>query len=187
MSITLEKLDEATRPIIGIENRTAEEAFGIMCDRIRSLRATLSRSGEAVAAEPFCYVYTEPDFLGDMNNAPVQGYTDFSDGPKPGYEPLYKGASPPSVPTGYKLMPEEPTQTMLNAGVAEKDTDKTYRAMISAAPPAPASQERVKALEEAAREAIDLLAERKYGSHARSPGHNARLVLERALKDPTHD
>ncbi|KGT79307.1 hypothetical protein MA20_12895 [Bradyrhizobium japonicum] len=30
-------------------------------------------------------------------------------------------------------------------------------------------------------EACDLLAERKYGSPARSPGHNARLVLERAL------
>jgi hypothetical protein len=30
-------------------------------------------------------------------------------------------------------------------------------------------------------EACDLLAERKYGNPARSPGHNARLVLERAL------
>lgn len=30
-------------------------------------------------------------------------------------------------------------------------------------------------------EACDLLAERKYGNAARSPGHNARLVLEGAL------
>ena len=28
-----------TRPIIGIENRTAQEAFDIMCDRIRSALA----------------------------------------------------------------------------------------------------------------------------------------------------
>ncbi|UGY15255.1 hypothetical protein HAP48_0043140 [Bradyrhizobium septentrionale] len=32
-------------------------------------------------------------------------------------------------------------------------------------------------------EACDLLAERKYGSPARSPGHNARLLLERALEN----
>lgn len=37
----------------------------------------------------------------------------------------------------------------------------------------------------AMREACDLLAERKHGSPARSPGHNARLVLESALaRDP---
>lgn len=29
-----------TRPIIGIENRTAQEAFDIMCDRIRSAFVT---------------------------------------------------------------------------------------------------------------------------------------------------
>lgn len=34
----------------------------------------------------------------------------------------------------------------------------------------------------AIKEACDLLAERKYGSNARSPGHNARLLLERALE-----
>ena len=34
----------------------------------------------------------------------------------------------------------------------------------------------------AMREAIDLLTERKQGSSARSPGHNARLVLESALR-----
>ena len=37
-------------------------------------------------------------------------------------------------------------------------------------------------LVEAMREAIDLLKERKHGSPARSPGHNARLVLEDALR-----
>lgn len=36
-------------------------------------------------------------------------------------------------------------------------------------------------LVDAMKEACDLLAERKYGSHARSPGHNARLTLEAAL------
>ena len=35
--------------------------------------------------------------------------------------------------------------------------------------------------EKALREACDLLAERTYGSPARSPGHNARLTLEAAL------
>lgn len=38
------------------------------------------------------------------------------------------------------------------------------------------------ALREAMQEACDLLAERKYGSPARSPGHNARVALEWALK-----
>ena len=33
----------------------------------------------------------------------------------------------------------------------------------------------------AVREAIDLLAERKHGHRARSPGHNARLCLESAI------
>jgi hypothetical protein len=41
--------------------------------------------------------------------------------------------------------------------------------------------ERVKGLVEAAQLACDLLAERTYGSAARSPGHNARLALEAAL------
>ncbi|MHB1208049.1 MAG: hypothetical protein ACYCZX_20970 [Rhodospirillaceae bacterium] len=38
------------------------------------------------------------------------------------------------------------------------------------------------ALRKAIKEACDLLAERTQGSHARSPGHNARLLLERALR-----
>lgn len=38
-------------------------------------------------------------------------------------------------------------------------------------------------LRAAMHEAIDLLAERKYGNHARSAGHNARLCLEAAIVD----
>lgn len=37
-------------------------------------------------------------------------------------------------------------------------------------------------LREAMQEACDLLAERKYGSPARSPNHNARVTLEWAMK-----
>lgn len=51
---------------------------------------------------------------------------------------------------------------------------------MQAAMPAPAGV-RVKALEDAMREACDLLAERTHGSPARSPAHNARLRLEAAL------
>lgn len=63
-------------------------------------RETAERQlAEALAAQgkPFCWVKVVPDFMGDMHNAPEQGYTDFSDEPKPGYEPLYKApaASPP--------------------------------------------------------------------------------------------
>lgn len=39
----------------------------------------------------------------------------------------------------------------------------------------------IKRLKEAIKEASDLLAERIYGSPARSPGHNARVVMEYAL------
>jgi hypothetical protein len=41
--------------------------------------------------------------------------------------------------------------------------------------------EELQALRNAAKQACDLLAERTYGSPARSPSHNARLVLEGAL------
>jgi hypothetical protein len=44
-----------------------------------------------------------------------------------------------------------------------------------------AAESKLSALEGAAREACDLLAERTYGSAARSPGHNARVRLESAL------
>lgn len=50
-------------------------------------------------------------------------------------------------------------------------------AQVAPAPVVPAE-----GLVAAIREAIDLLAERKHGSPARSPGHNARLVLEAALR-----
>lgn len=39
-------------------------------------------------------------------------------------------------------------------------------------------------LREAMKTACDLLAERTYGHAARSPGHNARIVLEHALATP---
>lgn len=42
-------------------------------------------------------------------------------------------------------------------------------------------QNAVERMRAAVQEACDLLAERKYGSTARSPSHNARLVMERAL------
>jgi hypothetical protein len=42
---------------------------------------------------------------------------------------------------------------------------------------------RIETLRAAMQQACDLLAERKHGNRARSPGHNARLVLEAALKE----
>ena len=50
---------------------------------------------------------------------------------------------------------------------------------------AEAAERRAGELEGAMRLACDLLAERTYGSRARSPGHNARLVLESALLPAT--
>lgn len=46
---------------------------------------------------------------------------------------------------------------------------------------AEAAEARIAELTEALRTASDLLAERAYGSPARSPGHNARVVMEAAL------
>lgn len=46
--------DEITRPIIGIENRTAQEVFDIMCDRLRA-EVKAARAGKGVGgreAEP---------------------------------------------------------------------------------------------------------------------------------------
>lgn len=45
-------MSELTRPIIGIENRTAQEVFDIMADRIRSC---LLDKPEAVEGEPFAW------------------------------------------------------------------------------------------------------------------------------------
>ena len=44
-------LRDLTRPIIGIENRTAQEAFDIMADRIRAALATLSKPEPAAVGE----------------------------------------------------------------------------------------------------------------------------------------
>ena len=41
---------ELTRPIIGIENRTAQEVFDIMCDRIRSALVSAPAVPDAVRA-----------------------------------------------------------------------------------------------------------------------------------------
>lgn len=41
-------VDDLTRPIIGIENRTAQEAFDIMADRIRSRLAALASAPDGV-------------------------------------------------------------------------------------------------------------------------------------------
>jgi hypothetical protein len=50
MTITPEQKDPL-RPIVGVENRTAQEVFDIMCDRIRAaLEAAERRAGEAEAA-----------------------------------------------------------------------------------------------------------------------------------------
>jgi DNA-binding PucR family transcriptional regulator len=47
MTLTPEQKDPL-RPIIGVENRTAQEVFDIMCDRIRAaLEAAERRAGEA--------------------------------------------------------------------------------------------------------------------------------------------
>lgn len=37
------------RPIIGIENRTAEEVFDIMCDRIKSRQTFTEESRDSIA------------------------------------------------------------------------------------------------------------------------------------------
>ena len=57
--------------------------------------------------------------------------------------------------------------------------------MIGRAHPSPtpaADADRVRTLETAMKTACNLLAERTHGNPARSPGHNARLELEAALK-----
>ena len=48
-----DRLDRLTRPIIGIENRTPQEAFDIMCDRIRGALTELQhrRAEEAGTAD----------------------------------------------------------------------------------------------------------------------------------------
>ena len=65
---------------------------------------------------------------------------------------------------------------------AQADYEARIRSALVSAPPQSASDG---AMREAMLEACDLLAERKQGGYARSPSHNARLVLERALsRDP---
>lgn len=40
--------EDLTRPIIGIENRTAQEVFDIMCDRFRRSAVSAERPGDAI-------------------------------------------------------------------------------------------------------------------------------------------
>lgn len=49
----VDKLEGLVRPIIGIENRSAQEAFDIMVDRIRSHFAATPANGEQVEREQF--------------------------------------------------------------------------------------------------------------------------------------
>ncbi|WP_449044169.1 hypothetical protein [Paracoccus versutus] len=70
------------------------------------------------------------------------------------------------------------------AGKAHPDqqlVDLAHVLAILDSNPAPQPEGQVQRLSDAIRQACDLLAERKYGSPARSPAHNARLVLEAAL------
>ena len=63
-----------------------------------------------------------------------------------------------------------------------KNAQAYWRAETAHAEAAEAQRDRMR---EAAIEACDLLAERIYGSPARSPGHNARVILESALSQGT--
>lgn len=49
-SVSNERLTGLTRPVIGIENRTAQEVFDIMCDRIKAL-SSLEASPAPVSEE----------------------------------------------------------------------------------------------------------------------------------------
>lgn len=58
-----ERVEAATRPIIGIANRSAQEVYDIMCDRIRMLSAAA-----AVKAEPVLHVNQS-----DLDRIPLDG------------------------------------------------------------------------------------------------------------------
>jgi len=62
--------DALTRPIIGIENRTAQEAFDIMCDRIRR-SAALAQAEQTVAAKPLEWIAPWPDEATDTRRSAV--------------------------------------------------------------------------------------------------------------------
>jgi len=53
--------DALTRPIIGIENRTAQETFDIMCDRIRRSAAFSEAEQQPVAVKPQCCMCGKKD------------------------------------------------------------------------------------------------------------------------------
>lgn len=53
--------DGLTRPIVGINNRTAQEAFDIMCDRIRPLLDHITAQTEEIERCPICAEPFKPD------------------------------------------------------------------------------------------------------------------------------
>lgn len=113
-------------------------------------RAEVRRSRTG-GAEPFCYVREWPAHF-DPQTGGEPASTDFSDVPKPGYEPLYR--HPPLPEDGGAGGVVEPTEAMLEAGeeARKQHTDRyldgsevahgdvvehIWRAMVSASLPAP--------------------------------------------------
>lgn len=147
---------DLTRPIVGIENRTAVEVFDIMCDRFR--RAHARAAGEA---EPVAWRYR---WHFDGHPAPTDWlFTDTAPAPRDHLEaePLYTHLAPAQEPVavpagGWKLVPVEMTAEMarraVDAGVAagsrgEKWAPAAWTAALAAAPvspPADGGEEREK-------------------------------------------
>jgi Lar family restriction alleviation protein len=95
---------------------------------------------------------------------------------------LARAAQPPAAPVE-KRTPLDLAPAELNQLATEAFGEAAARARSSAANGDALSIAETdrEVMRQAIVEACDLLAERKYGNPARSPGHNARLVLERAL------
>lgn len=105
MSATRDAGADLTRPIIGIENRTAHEVFDIMCGRIQAAAALrLSAGGGKIEHRKFYhhgYSIAEllkarkspPEFFTDDGEAWRYEYT-HADGEGGAYDMLYRPASP---------------------------------------------------------------------------------------------
>jgi hypothetical protein len=99
-----------------------------------------------------------------------------SDGePSNGKQPLMASRPAPPVPSDPQQWAEK-----LREGTEFAETPFTRCSAANGDALSIAETDR-EVMRQAIVEACDLLAERKYGNPARSPGHNARLVLERAL------
>lgn len=79
------------------------------------------------------------------------------------------------------LLVGDPSEDKVLTGAIKDNALQEVERLLNRAHPSP-PKDRVRALEAAMKRACDLLVERTYGSRARSPGHNARLELEAALK-----